>query len=111
MEEEYYDVEDFWKFDLKVGHVIDAERLPRTRKLIRLEVDFGKERRTIVAGIGDQFTPDMLIGKKYVFVLNIKPRKFAGVESKGMILAAEDEKGKLYLITAEGDAPSGSKVY
>jgi len=88
---ELYDVNELWKFDLRVGLVKGAERLKRTRKLIKLEVDFGNEQRTIITGLADQYAPEDLEGKKFVFVLNLKPKKLSGVECQGMLIVAESE--------------------
>ncbi|MEM0017122.1 MAG: methionine--tRNA ligase subunit beta [Candidatus Korarchaeum sp.] len=106
-----FDVEEFWKFDLRVGRVVGAERVPRSEKLIRLEVDFGTERRTVVTGIADQVNPDQLMGKKMIFVLNLKPKKLMGVESRGMLLLAEEENGKVHLIEVPEEVPEGTKVW
>ncbi len=106
-----FDVEEFWKFDLRVGYVERAERIPKSRKLIRLEVDFGSERRTIVTGIGDQYSPEDLEGRKMIFVLNLKPKKLMGVESRGMLLLAEEEGGRVHLIAVGEDIPVGVKVW
>ncbi len=105
-----FDVEEFWKFDLRVGYVERAEKIPKSRKLIRLEVDFGSEKRTIVTGIGDQYSPEELGGKKMIFVLNLKPKKLMGVESRGMLLLAEED-GRVHLITVGEDIPVGVKVW
>ncbi|WP_372818000.1 methionine--tRNA ligase subunit beta [Pyrococcus kukulkanii] len=106
-----YDVEEFWKFDMRVGLVKDAEKIPRTRKLIKLVVDFGKEERTIVTGIADQYSPEDLKGKKFIFVLNLKPKKFSGVESQGMLIVAETEEGRVFLIPVPDEVPVGTKVW
>ena len=108
---ELYNVEEFWKFDLRIGLVKNAERIPKSRKLIKLTVDFGKEERTIVAGIGDQYAPEDLQEKKMVFVLNLKPKKLMGVESQGMLIVAEEENGKVHLITVNKEIPQGTKVW
>ncbi|MHA1593369.1 MAG: methionine--tRNA ligase subunit beta [Candidatus Baldrarchaeia archaeon] len=109
--EELFDVEEFWKFKMRIGFVKSAEKVPKSRKLIKLTVDFGDEERTIVAGIGDQYEPKDLEGKKMIFVVNLKPKKLMGVESQGMLVVAEDEEGKVYLITAGDEVPVGSKVW
>ncbi|MDK2372427.1 MAG: methionine--tRNA ligase subunit beta [Candidatus Korarchaeota archaeon] len=105
-----YDVEEFWKFDLRVGYVKRAEKISKSRKLIKLEVDFGNEERTIVTGIGDQYKPEELEGRKMIFVLNLKPKKLMGVESRGMLLLAEED-GRVHLITVREDVPVGVKVW
>jgi tRNA-binding protein len=109
--QELFDVEEFWKFKMRVGLVKDAERVPRSRKLIKLVVDFGDEERVVVAGIGDQYSPEDLKGKKMIFVVNLKPKLIAGVESQAMLLVAEDSSGRVYLITVGEDVPLGAKVW
>jgi tRNA-binding protein len=108
---ELYDVNEFWKFDLRVGLVRKAERLRRTRKLIKLDVDFGTEERTIITGIADQYSPEELEGKKFIFVLNLKPKEFSGVRSEGMLVVAEGEDGRVYLLPVPEDVPEGTKVW
>ncbi|WP_297497687.1 methionine--tRNA ligase subunit beta [Thermococcus sp.] len=108
---ELYDVDEFWRFDLRVGLVKKAERLKRTRKLIKLEVDFGSEERTIISGIADRYSPEDLEGKKFVFVFNLKPKKLSGVESRGMLIVAETEDGKVYLLPVPDEVPVGTKVW
>jgi tRNA-binding protein len=108
---ELYDVNEFWKFDLRVGLVKKAEKLKRTKKLIKLEVDFGSEQRTIITGLADQYTPEELEGKKFIFVLNLKPKKLSGVESQGMLIVAESEDGKVYLLPVPDEVPIGTKVW
>ncbi len=110
-DEKLYDVNEFWKFDMRVGEVKAAERIPRTHKLIKLTVDFGDHSRTIIAGIGDQYTPEDLMGKKMIFVVNLKPKKLSGVISEGMMVVAEEEDGKVHLITLSNDVPNGTKVW
>jgi methionyl-tRNA synthetase len=100
--------EDFQKWDLRVAKVLSAERVPKSKKLIKLEVDLG-EKRTLVAGIGQDFTPEALLGKAIVVVANLEPTKLMGVESRAMLLAARDEKG-LRLIVPEGEVLPGTKV-
>ena len=109
--QELYDVEEFWKFKMRVGLVREAERIPRTRKLIKLLVDFGDEERVVVAGIGDQYSPEDLKGKKMIFVTNLKPKQIAGVESQAMLIVAEDSAGRVYLITVDEKVPLGAKVW
>ena len=106
-----YDVSEFWKFDLRVGLVRKAEKLKRTRKLIKLDVDFGTERRTIITGIADQYSPEEFEGKKFIFVLNLKPKEFSGVKSEGMLIVAENEEGRVYLLPVPDEVPVGTKVW
>ena len=100
--------EDFQKWDLRVAKVLSAERVPKSKKLIKLEVDLG-EKRTLVAGIGQDYTPEELPGKTIVVVANLEPTKLMGVESRAMLLAARDAKG-LKLIAPEGEILPGTRV-
>lgn len=108
---ELYDVQDFWKFQLKVGEIREAERVPGKTKLIKMLVDFGGEVKTAVAGIGDQYEPSDLAGKKMIFVVNLKPKKVANVVSEAMMLVAEEPGGRVHLITVPSEVPNGSKVW
>lgn len=102
-------IEDFAKIDLRVATVIAAERVPKTDKLIKLQVKIGDEERTIVSGIAQHYEPENLIGKNVIVIANLKPAKLRGIESRGMVLAASDGEGNLVLADAPGIA-SGSKV-
>lgn len=102
-------IDDFAKIDLRVATVIAAERVPKTDKLIKLQVKIGDEERTIVSGIAQHYEPENLIGKNVIVIANLKPAKLRGIESRGMVLAASDGEGNLVLADAPGIA-SGSKV-
>lgn len=102
-------IEDFRKIALRVGKVIAAERVPKSTKLLKLQVDIGPEQRQIVAGIGTKYAPEDMVGKRVVIVANLKPAKLMGVESQGMVLAAGDEEVSALLTTIE-DVPPGSKI-
>lgn len=102
-------IDDFAKIDLRVATVIGAERVPKTDKLIKLQVKIGDEERTIVSGIAQHYEPENLIGKNVIVIANLKPAKLRGIESRGMVLAASDGEGNLVLADAPGIA-SGSKV-
>jgi methionyl-tRNA synthetase len=101
--------DDFAKIDLKTGTIISAEKVEKADKLLKLEVDLGFEKRTIVSGIALHFAPADIIGKQVVVVVNLSPRKMRGIESNGMILMAEDADGKLKFISPETTA-NGSGV-
>lgn len=103
------DIKDFAKIDLRVATVVAAERVPKTDKLIKLQVKIGGEERTIVSGIAQYYEPENLIGKNVIVIANLKPAKLRGIESRGMVLAASDGEGNLVLADAPGIA-SGSKV-
>lgn len=102
-------IDDFAKIDLRVATVVAAERVPKTDKLIKLQVKIGDEERTIVSGIAQHYEPENLIGKNVIVIANLKPAKLRGIESRGMVLAASDGEGNLVLADAP-DIASGSKV-
>jgi methionyl-tRNA synthetase len=96
--------------DLRVGKIKKAEKVPNSMKLIKMEVEIGKEEtRQIVAGMAEYIKPENLTGKSVVVLVNLEPKEFMGLESKGMILAA-DLNGKPILITPEEDTPPGTKI-
>jgi len=103
--------EDFMKLDMRVGRVLEAERIAGSRNLIRMLVDFGLERRQSVAGLLQWYKPEELVGKKFAFILNLQRRKFMSVESQCMIFAAEDDKGNVVLLVPEKDVELGSKIH
>ena len=102
------DYEEFAKVDLRVAKILAAEAVPKSNKLLKLTVDIGEE-RTIVAGVGKDYTPAELIGKKIVIVANLKPVKLMGVESYGMLLATDTDKG-LTVLTFDREAKTGAKI-
>ncbi|MFQ3573164.1 MAG: methionine--tRNA ligase [Thermodesulfovibrionales bacterium] len=102
-------IEDFARIELKTGRVISAERVAKSDKLIRLDVDTG-EKRQIVAGIGKSYSPEELIGKTIIVVTNLQPAKLMGLESKGMLLAATDKDGNLSVLTVDRDISQGARV-
>jgi methionyl-tRNA synthetase len=101
------DYDTFCKTDLRIGLILEAERVPKSDKLIRMKVDIGLEKRTIVGGIGKAYEPDQLTGRKVVVVANLAPRKLMGIESHGMLLCASDNTSKPYLIAPSDDAQPG----
>ncbi len=102
-------IDDFGKLDLRTGTILKAEKVEKADKLLKLEIDLGFEKRTILSGIAEQFSPEEVTGKKIVVVANLAPRKMRGIESNGMILMAEDADGKLYFVNP-GEAPNGFTV-
>lgn len=102
--------DDFGKLDLKVGTILTAEKVAKADKLLKLEVDLGFEKRTIVSGIAQHFTPEEITGKQVVVVANLAPRKMRGIESNGMILMAEDKAGKLHFVRPENVIEPGAGV-
>ncbi len=103
-------IDDFKKLDLRVAKILAAEPVPKSKKLVRLQVEIGAERRTIVAGIAQHYQPEALVGMSVVVVYNLQPATLMGQESRGMVLAASDDDGKLVLVGPTGDIASGSKV-
>jgi len=102
--------DDFGKIDLRVGTIIDAKKVEKADKLLQLEVDLGTEKRTILSGIAMHFEPAAIVGKQVVVVANLAPRKMRGIESKGMILMAEDANGKLYFVQPSEAIAPGSTI-
>jgi methionyl-tRNA synthetase len=102
--------DDFAKVELKTGTILNAEKVEKADKLLKLEVDLGTEKRVIVSGIALHYQPEQIIGQQVVVVTNLAPRKMRGIESNGMILMTEDASGKLQFVQAGGEANNGSKV-
>lgn len=103
-------IDDFAKIDLKVGTILSAEKVEKADKLLNLQIDLGFEKRTIISGIAQHFSPEEIIGKQVVVVANLAPRKMRGIESNGMILMAEDKEGKLFFVQPETVIGNGSEV-
>ncbi|GAV22139.1 methionine--tRNA ligase [Carboxydothermus pertinax] len=102
-------IDEFAKIELKVAKVLEAERVPKTDRLLKLKVTLGDEERTIVAGIAQYYEPEALVGKQLVIVANLQPAKLRGIESQGMILAASGN-GNLQVLFVDDQIPPGSKV-
>ncbi|MDC6353467.1 MULTISPECIES: methionine--tRNA ligase [unclassified Robiginitalea] len=102
--------DDFTKLDLRVGTILEAEKMPKADKLIVMKVDTGIDTRTIVSGIAKQFAPEDLVGKQVTVLVNLAPRPLRGVESQGMILLAEDAEGNLVFLTPEQALANGSVI-
>jgi methionyl-tRNA synthetase len=103
--------DDFTKLDIRVGTIVEAEKMPKTKKLLVLKVDTGLDTRTIVSGIAENFKPEDIIGKKVTVLINLAPRKLRGVESEGMILMTETPEGKLVFVNPdEDDVKSGATI-
>jgi methionyl-tRNA synthetase len=101
--------DDFAKLDLRTGKILSAEKVEKADKLLKLEVDLGFEKRTIVSGIAMHFKPEEIIGRQVVVVVNLAPRKMKGITSNGMILMAE-AGGKLYFVNPDEDVAAGAGV-
>jgi methionyl-tRNA synthetase len=102
-------IDDFTKLDLRVGQIIGAEKIKKADKLLKIQLDLGYEKRQVVSGIAQYYTPDELIGQKVICIANLKPIKLRGEDSKGMILAGS-EGDQLKLATIDQNLPNGSKV-
>ncbi len=103
-------IEDFMKVDLRVAKVLTAERVPKSKKLVRLEIDLGSERRTLVAGIAEGYEAEALVGRTVAIVANLKPAKLMGIESNGMILAASPDGGKPMLVAFDQPPAPGTRI-
>ena len=106
---DYVEFEDFEKLDIRVGKVIECEKVPKSEKLLRFTLQVGNDTRQILSGISKYHTPEELIGKNVVFIANFKPRKMMGLESCGMILSAEHD-GELSVLTTVKDIQSGAEI-
>ncbi len=102
--------DDFVKMDIRTATILEAERIPKTDKLLKISLDTGIDKRTVVSGIAEFFKPEELAGRKVSVLVNLEPRKIRGVESQGMILMAEDEEGKLTFVSPADGWPDGSVV-
>lgn len=102
--------DDFSKLDIRLGTILEAERVPKADKLLKLVVDTGIDKRTIVSGIAEHYSPEEIIGKTVSVLLNLEPRKIRGVESQGMILMAENSEGKLSFMTPEKGFEAGGEI-
>ena len=101
---------EFQKLDLRIGKIVEATQVQESKKLIKILVDFGSEKRQAVAGLLKYYKPEELVGKKCVFLLNLQRRMLAGIESQCMILAAEDEAGTVTVLQPEKDIVEGSRI-
>ena len=103
--------DDFARLDIRVGTIIEAEKVPKTKKLLKLKIDTGIDKRTVVSGISEYYNPEEIIGQKVSILVNLQPRKLRGIESEGMILMAEDNStGKLCFVAPTEDVNNGSEV-
>jgi methionyl-tRNA synthetase len=103
-------IDDFMKVELRVAKVLAAERVEKSKKLLKLSVDVGTEQRTLVAGIAEAYEPESLVGKSVVIVFNLKPAKLMGIESNGMVLAASPDGGKPEVVTFANPPEPGTRV-
>jgi methionyl-tRNA synthetase len=103
-------IEQFGQIDLKAAKVLEADRVPGTSRLMRIQVDMGDEQRQLVAGIAEAYEPEALVGRCIIVVANLKPARVRGVDSQGMLLAATPEGGQPILATFDVDVPPGAQV-
>jgi len=102
--------DDFCNMDIRVGTIIEAEKVAKTKKLLKITVDTGVDKRTVVSGIAESFSPEEIIGQQVSILLNLEPRKIKGIESQGMILMTKDSEGKLVFITPKEKVLSGTEI-
>ncbi len=103
------DINEFARLDLRIGRIANAERVEGSKKLIKLDVDVGNEKRQLIAGIAEEYNPEGLVGRLVPVLVNLKPAKLRGVESQGMILAM-DVNGKPILLHLDTEVPAGSQI-
>ena len=102
--------DDFAKLDMRIGTVLEAEVVPKSKKLLKLKIDTGIDQRTILSGIAQHFEAKSLIGRQVTVLVNLAPRKMMGIESEGMVLMAEDADGALKMLIPEDKVTNGSEV-
>ena len=102
--------EDFKKLDIRVGKIVNVEEPKGSKTMLKLTVEFGDEQRIAMAGLKSYYKPEDLLNKNFVFIMNLEGRKFMGVESQCMILAADDGNGNIVLLQPEKDVNIGSKI-
>lgn len=102
--------DDFMKMDIRTATILSAEKVAKTKKLLKLEVDTGVDKRTVVSGIAEYYKPEDIIGKQVSILINLEPRKIKGIESQGMILMAEDADGTLQFISPTNEIKNGSEI-
>lgn len=94
-------LQEFQKIDLRVAKVLQSERVANSNKLLKLEIDLGDEKKTIVAGIGEKYSPEELIGQLIIVVSNLEPKEIAGIKSEGMLLAVDSKNGPILVVPLE----------
>ena len=109
-QKETIEFEDFTKLDMRVGTILEAEKVAKTKKLLQLKVDVGIDVRTIVSGIAESFSPEDIIGQQVTVLTNLAPRKIRGVESQGMILMTDTPDGKLAFVEPEQKVTNGQQI-
>ncbi|MDE6182796.1 MAG: methionine--tRNA ligase subunit beta, partial [Rikenellaceae bacterium] len=102
--------DDFQKMDIRVARILEAEKVAKTKKLLKLTIDTGIDKRVIVSGIAEHYTPEQLIGKQVLVLVNLLPRELKGIVSQGMILMVEDHNGALVAVGPENEVKEGTMV-
>ncbi|HPO64855.1 MAG TPA: methionine--tRNA ligase subunit beta, partial [Bacteroidales bacterium] len=102
--------DDFSRMDIRVGTIVHAEKVPKTKKLLKLTIDTGIDQRTVVSGIAEYFEPENIIGRQVCLLANLEPREIKGIVSHGMILMAEDKDGRLEFVAPSTTVAPGSSV-
>ena len=102
--------DDFEKMDIRAATILEAEKIAKTKKLLKLTIDTGIDKRTIVSGIAEHYTPESLVGRQVQVLINLEPRELKGVLSEGMILMAQDATGKLVLLSPAEPVGNGTMV-
>jgi methionyl-tRNA synthetase len=102
--------DDFTKLDIRVATILEAEKVPKTKKLLKIKLDTGLDQRTVVSGIAEYYEPEKIIGQQVCLLANLAPRDIKGIESRGMILMAEDKDGKLYFVSPSKAISNGSSI-
>ena len=102
--------DDFTKIDLRTATILEAEKVEKADKLLKLKVDTGVDVRTVVSGIAESFSPEEIIGKQVMILLNLAPRKIRGIESQGMLLLTTNAEGKLVFVTPEVKVENGVEI-
>ncbi|WP_337860811.1 methionine--tRNA ligase subunit beta [Ferroplasma sp.] len=103
-------IDEFHKVDLRVGKVIECEKVEKSRNLLKIIVDLGDQKKQIISSISNYYSPDEMLGKELIVINNLAPAKFMGLESQGMLLAVEDEKG-VSLLKPDRDIAPGTKAH
>jgi len=102
--------DDFSRMDIRAGTIMEAEKVPKTDKLLKLKIDTGIDQRIVVSGIAAYFKPEEIIGKRVSVLVNLAPRKLKGIDSQGMILMAENTDGTLFFVTPDEGTQNGSDI-
>jgi len=102
--------DDFNKMDIRNGTILEAERVPKTKKLLKLLIDTGIDKRTVVSGIAEYYTPEEIIGQQVSILVNLEPKELKGIQSQGMILMAQDADGSLKFVTPVQPVKNGSEI-